>query len=199
MTETVTKLILLRHGEVEGSKRLVGHTDAPLSEAGREGVRLAAGKLSGTHFDALYSSDLSRSVESASIVGAPLKLSPCRITELRELYMGEWDGITAEEVIKRWPEEISRWWNDPVSYRTPGGEGLSDLHARVIPALESILDAHRGQTICLVAHGGVNRVILFHAMGLALARYYTVSQDYACINRLRYFGDGKIVVDLING
>lgn len=199
MKEKVTKLILLRHGEVEGSKRLVGHTDAPLSEAGREGVRAAALKLAGTHIDALYSSDLSRSVESASIIGAGRELKPRRVERFRELHMGEWDGITASEVLERWPEEITRWWSDPVGYRTPGGEGLNDLHARVIPALEEMLADHAGQTVCLVAHGGVNRIILFHAMGLALSRYYTVSQDYACINRLRYFSDGKVVVDLING
>jgi broad specificity phosphatase PhoE len=62
-----------------------------------------------------------------------------------------------------------------------------------------MLARHKGETICLVAHGGVNRVILFDALGLALSRYYAVSQDYGCLNRLRYFEDGATVVDLVNG
>lgn len=199
MAENTTTLILVRHGDVEGGKLLLGHTDSPLSDEGRQAVRLTAAKLASTKIDALYSSDLSRSVESASIIGEARGLPATRVSAFRELHMGEWDGLHTSEVFKTQREELDRWWRDPAGYRTPGGEGLADLHARVVPALMEVVERHRGETVCLVAHGGVNRVILFAAMGLSLSNYYTVSQDYACVNRLRYFGDGRAVVDLING
>ena len=194
-----TNLIIVRHGHVEGAKRLIGHTDAPLSDNGRQQLKRTAEKLKETPIDALYSSDLARAVESAEIIGEGRGLAHVRLPGLRELFMGAWDGITVEELIKSDPDAITRWWDDPSVFATPGGEGLQDLRKRVLPELEKILKEHSGETVCVVAHGGVNRIILFEAMGLPLKRYYSVSQDYGCINKVRYFDDGKVVVDLVNG
>lgn len=199
MNSKATTLILVRHGHVVGEKLLVGHTDVPLSEPGREGVRATAKRLSTENISALYSSDLSRSVESASIIGGHHKLTPVQLPAFRELYMGRWDGKPMEEVWKTDEELIRGWWADPSAFKTPEGESLGDLRARVVPALHELVERHVGETVCLVAHGGVNRVILFEVMNLPLKRYYTVSQDYACVNRIRFFDDGKRVVDLMNG
>lgn len=194
-----TTLILVRHGRVEGYKRLIGHTDPPLDNEGISTLRNTAVKLDNTEIHALYSSDLVRSVTSAEIIGDGRGLKPVALPALRELYMGLWDGITVSEVMEKHPGAISKWWEDPSVFRTPEGESLGDLRARVVPEMNSILERHKGETVCVVAHGGVNRVVLFEAMGLPLSRYYSISQDYGCINRLRYFGDGKVVVDLMNG
>ena len=199
MNQVATNVILLRHGMVEGEKRLVGHTDVPLCDEGREGVRATRDKLAGAKIDVFYSSDLSRATETTQIVaegrGIPHHTDP----DLRELNMGLWDGLYVEEVMKTHLERIKEWWRDPSLFRTPEGESLEDLKARVLPSFRRIVKNHPGQTVCVVAHGGVNRVILFDAMGLTLKRYYNVSQDYACINKIRYFADGEVVVDLVNG
>lgn len=199
MFKNPTTLVLLRHGRVVGEQRLLGHTDAPLSDEGREGVRVSAKRLTDTRFDAVYSSDLCRSYETASIVALGRELEVTGIAAFRELNMGLWDGLTTKEVLEKHGERIKEWWRDPSLFRTPEGESLLDLAQRVLPALEEVLARHRGETICLVGHGGVNRVILFAAMNLSLKSYYSVSQDYACINRIRYFEDGNSVVDLVNG
>jgi len=189
----------MRHGMVEGEKRLLGHTDAPLSDAGRNGVRRVAKRLEETAIDALYSSDLARTMETASIINEGRGLLATALPAFRELFMGEWDGLEAAEVMSSNPERIREWWSDPSRFRTPNGESLQDLRLRVVPELLRVVASHQGQTVCLVAHGGVNRVILFEAMGLSLKSYYTVSQEYACVNRIRYFSDGAVVVDLVNG
>lgn len=184
---------------MEGYKRLIGHTDPPLDNEGICTLRNTAGKLENSEIDALYSSDLMRAVASAEIIGDGRGLKPVARPSLRELYMGLWDGISVSEVMEKHPGAIKEWWDDPSMFRTPEGESLSDLRARVLPELKDILERHKGETVCMVAHGGVNRVILFEAMGLPLSRYYSISQDYGCINRIRYFEDGKVVVDLMNG
>jgi len=199
MVHTATKLILVRHGEVEGGPRLLGHADPQLSMKGRATLAATARRLVDEKIDALYSSDLIRTVESARIIAEGREVAHRKVPALRELDMGEWDGRTISEVRASDRERIGKWWDDPVNYATPGGESLGNLRERVVPALEEILKAHPGQTVCLVAHGGTNRVVLFETLGLSLAKYYTVSQDYGCINRLRYFEDGMGVVDLING
>ena len=76
---------------------------------------------------------------------------------------------------------------------------MAQLRDRVLPALERLIETHRGETVALVAHGGVNRVILFEAMGLTLQQFHTVNQRYGCINRIRYFQDGNALVELMNG
>lgn len=108
-----------------------------------------------------------------------------------------WEGLNIGQVEERFPGALDERRRNIVEYRVPEGESIGDLAARVIPAVKEILDAHHGKNIVLVAHGGVNRVILADAMNLDLNNFYSVEQDFGCFNVIDYF-PGFAVVKLMN-
>ncbi len=194
-----TELILVRHGETLLKDALLGRTDAPLSIQGRETINNVANRLAGERLCAIYSSDLRRACQSAEIIAHGRNLPIVEVPALREMNMGKWDGRSFGEIMQSEPEALGRFWSDVENQRAPAGESLSDLKGRVLPCLKEIVKRHVGERICVVAHGGVNRVILFEALGLSLANYYSVEQKYGALNRIRYFGDGNSLVALVNG
>ena len=80
----------------------------------------------------------------------------------------------------------------------PGGESFRDAAQRVLPEVGRLLDSHPGQNVALVAHGGVNRIILLDALGASLDKVFCLEQDYACLNVIDYFADGYRTVRLMN-
>lgn len=194
-----TRLYLVRHGEVEGERVLHGHVDVALTARGVAQLAAVGARLSSAALHAVYSSDLQRSRQGAEAVAAPHALPVTENPAFRELAMGEWDGRPFREVWDTDRERLEAWWADIEGYVLPGGESLRLLAARVLPALAALLARHPGETVCLVAHGGVNRVILFDALGLPLTHYHKLVQDYGCVNVLEYHADGNRVVHLVNG
>src|SRR5512147_1439895 len=121
-----TRVYLMRHGEVEnsGEKRYNGHIDIDITHRGVEQMHRLAGLLAEKQLSAVYSSDLIRSVRGARIIaeGRGLIFTPVR--ELRERSVGAWEGLTAEEIRERYPEEYAAWRSDLLNYRPPRGECL---------------------------------------------------------------------------
>jgi alpha-ribazole phosphatase len=197
--EAPTRLFLVRHGEVEGDGVLHGHVDVPLTAKGVAQLQAVAERLSQEPIAALYSSDLQRARTGAELIGRGRAI-PLRVeAAFRELHMGAWDGRSFEELMERDGEGLKTWWRELESFVLPGGESLGQLRDRVLPALKDVLDRHEGETVCLVAHGGVNRVILFDLLGIPLAHYHKIAQDYGCVNLVEYHPDSRIVVRRING
>jgi broad specificity phosphatase PhoE len=194
-----TRLFLVRHGEVEGEGVLHGHVDVALTPRGRRQLGTVAERLRAEPLSAVYCSDLQRSRIGAELVARGRQLPVLPRPAFRELHMGEWDGKGVAELWRDDRERIERWWANLESFALPGGESLSDLNERILSALRTVLAEHREESICLVAHGGVNRVILFEALGLPLSRYHKLAQDYGCLNIIDYYPDGNAVVRLING
>ena len=134
-----------------------------------------------------------------AIICAPLGITPVLKPQLRELNIGIWEGMTWAEIIARYPQQWQARLDDIVNYRVPEGENLLDLAARALPALEEIVRSHRGESVLIVGHGGMNRVLLLNAIGAPLAALFTIEQNYACLNIIDYYEDGKTVVHLLNG
>lgn len=179
--------------------RYNGHTDVEITDIGVLQMERVAEFLSVEPVTALYSSDLKRAVRGAEIIGRVLGISPVKVPALRELHLGRWEGLTREEAAERYPEEASFSFRDLARDKVKGGESLVDLGGRVIPALKDIIERHVGESVCVVAHGGVNRVILTEAMGLPIENFFRIEQDYGCLNLIEYFRDGVKVVKLLNG
>jgi len=196
-----TRIYLVRHGEIAGSGefRYNGQTEVPLTANGLEQYHQLAERLSGNPVSACYTSDLSRCVQGARIICSQWGLEPILKTELRELNFGNWEGMTWNELVERFPEEWQARLDDIVGYRVPGGENLHDLQTRLMPAIAEITDRHRGGEVVVVGHGGVNRVILLSALGAPLASMFRIEQDYGCLNIIDYYADGHPVVKLLNG
>lgn len=200
MTEK-TRIHLLRHGEVQGAgvPRYNGHIDVPLSPRGVGQYHDLRQRFPQGSIAACYCSDLTRCVTGARILGEHLGVEPVIDRNLRELSVGVWEGKTWAELMENHPDQWQARLADLVNYRPPGGENLLDLESRVMPVIWQIVASHRGQEVVVVAHGGVNRVILLSALGAPLANLFALEQTYACVNVIDYFADGKSVVKLVNG
>jgi broad specificity phosphatase PhoE len=177
---------LLRHGEVQGaeSRRFIGHLDVPLSALGERQCRAQALALGGTPLAAVFSSDLVRARRSAEIIAAPHGLDPVAIPALREMSMGRWEGLTAEEIRRREPEAFVDWMARVGEFAFPEGESAPDLLARAWPALTSIAARFAGQAVAIVAHGGTNRALICRALGAPLVRLLGFGQDYGALSLL---------------
>jgi broad specificity phosphatase PhoE len=177
--------------------RFIGHLDVPLSPLGIAQIEALAGRLRGIALDAIYCSDLTRTRHSAEILAAPHRLVPVHDPALREFAMGEWDGLTAEQIRARDARAFDAWMADVGRFQFPGGESLPDLVARAVPAFEALVARHPGGTVALVAHGGSNRAILCHALGLGPERLLALGQDYAALSILERTA-GRWALRLLN-
>lgn len=184
-------LYLIRHGSVVDAerRRFIGHLDVPLSSLGETQMASLASRLASVPLEAVYASDLSRARRSAEIVAAPHGLTPRVDPAFREMSMGRWEGLTADQITARDPEAFREWMARIVEFPFPGGESLLDLDARAWPAFERVLADHGGAHVALVAHGGTNRVLLCRALDLALERALSLGQDYAALSILELAGD----------
>jgi len=197
----VTRIYLMRHGEVQnsGERRYNGHINIDITENGREQMRRLAGMLAGKDIAAVYSSDLIRTVRGAEIISGRLGLTYTPLRDLRERSVGAWEGLTAEEIRDRFPEEYIAWRADLLNFRPPGGECLLDVRERVLPAYRKLVRSHPGQEVAMVLHGGVNRVIIADALGLDLMNLFRIDQSFGALNIVDHFDDGMTVIKLING
>jgi alpha-ribazole phosphatase len=207
-----TTLYLVRHGETEGAevKRYKGSIDIPLSERGERQIEQVSAfilkdlqKCSEPPSPpklpkAVYCSDLQRAIRSAEIIARPYSLDPVIVPSLRERNFGIWEGMSFDEIRKKYPEEFDAWAGNPLRFSPMQGESTFAMKERVIQAFEKIIVNHKGDSIAIVSHGGVNRIILCHTLGISLENIFRVEQDYAALNILE-FRDRYPVVKLMNG
>ncbi len=188
------RIYLLRHGHVDsgGQRRYIGRTDLPLSPRGQEQARGLARDLAASGATRIYASDLRRAQDTARIIAAALGLKVILEPALREIDLGAWEGLTMDTVRHRDPESYRRRGEDLAGFRPPGGESFTDLARRVVPAFERIAASTRGAAI-IVAHAGVNRVLLCHLLAKPLRQLFDQDQDHAAVTRIDYHGPRPVV------
>ncbi|HWQ74525.1 MAG TPA: alpha-ribazole phosphatase [Syntrophomonas sp.] len=161
------KVLLLRHGQTEWNvqHKYQGQTDIELNENGREQAAKVGRYLrENENIEAIYCSDLSRSRETAELIGHELQL-PIRIDKrLRERGFGHWEGMTYEEVCRLYPQEAESWQKDSMIGKVPGGESVVEILDRSLPLLDELAQKHRG-TVLVVSHGGLIKTVLNHLHG----------------------------------
>ncbi len=198
------ELFLIRHGTTTLPDHFIGETDVPLSPVGIRELQVLSEAIvrrfltSERPLSAIYSSNLQRSIESARILAEMSGLRPRVVPDLREIGFGVWEGLTYEQILERYPEELSAWKKAFNRRRPPGGESMATLRKRVLRALDEILAGHKdGERLAIVAHGGVNRVILCHFLGLPLNRIFSLGQQHGAMNVIE-LRDGRAVVRVLN-
>lgn len=179
------------------TRRFIGHLDVPLSPLGVAQLQALSRRLRPTPLEAIYCSDLLRTRHSAEILAAPHRLTPVPDPALREFAMGEWDGLTAEQIRALDGRAFDAWMADVGRFQFPAGESLPDLVARAVPAFEALVARHLGGTVAVVAHGGSNRAILCHALGLGPERLLALGQDYAALSVIELCG-GRWTLRVLN-
>ncbi len=195
-----TRMLLLRHGEVANIKEWIynGHNDVDLSEDGVKQYETIAERLKDVPIKAVYSSDLLRASRGGEMIAAKHGLSVIKCSELRELHYGIWEGQTVSHIRKTYAEEVKQRYADIANYRVEGGETLVELAARVLPKIEALLMAHLGETILVVAHGGVNRIILLDILNSSLQNFYSLQQSFGGLNIIDYYETGHKQIELAN-
>ena len=185
-----SELILIRHGVTAWNKerRFQGHVDIPLDAQGEQQA-LALGKFmrSQAKPDALFASDLSRTIATAKPMAEafamPLQLAP----EWRERHYGSFEGLDHAELTAQYPQEFDRWRARELDFPLPGGgESVRDFHARIVGALQimSLRFEAGAKRIVVVTHGGVLGCVYRIAMGLAANDLIKVPMENTGVNRL---------------
>jgi len=174
-------IYLLRHGEIdtEGGRRFIGQLDIGLTEEGKKQAERWRKKLSEIRFDLIYSSDLIRCSETAGIIDAGNNIIFSK--ELREIDLGEWDGLYISEVKNDRREEWEARGTDIVGYTPPGGESFIDLKNRVSPVFNELLKK-KTENILVITHAGVIRTIICSLLEIPFAKLFSIGLDYAGMN-----------------
>jgi len=195
----MTRFVLVRHGQTEWNReeRFRGRADVPLNETGlaqaaATGARVAAEWRPA----AVYSSPLSRAARTAEAVARPHGLPVVMLAGLMDIDYGQWQGLSPEEVRQKWPEELAAWFDTPQEARIPGGETLDDLRLRAMSAVRDLAGTHAEQTIVLVGHTVVNRIILLAVLGLGHDRFWRLRQEPCALNVFEWDRADFVLVSL---
>lgn len=197
---TVTRILAIRHGETAWNveTRLQGHTDIALNARGRWQAERVAQALADEEIAAVYSSDLSRARATAEAIALRCTHPQARTVRptpgLRERGFGTLEGHTYAQIAERWPQDSERWRRRDPHFAPPGGESLLQVRARVAETLQALSQAHIGEQIVLVAHGGVLDTLYRLATGQDVQAPRTWELGNAAINRLLWTGDRLSVV-----
>ncbi|MFO1273000.1 MAG: histidine phosphatase family protein [Rubrivivax sp.] len=196
MSDAATRVVVVRHGETDWNveQRVQGQLDVPLNANGRRQAERLAAALADEGLAALYSSDLSRAADTAAAVARRAGLPVQHAPGLRERGFGHLEGMTWREIEQRHPEAALRWRRRDPAFGPGGGEVLADFYARCVAAAAALAARHAGQTIALVAHGGVLDCLYRAATRIALDAPRTWQLGNASINRLLATGEGFTLV-----
>ncbi|WHZ11351.1 MAG: hypothetical protein OJF60_001790 [Burkholderiaceae bacterium] len=186
------RIILARHGHVDwiAPERFRGRADLSLSSLGeRQAVALGRRIAQSWKPDAIYASPLLRCVHTGEAIARATGIRSAALDDLVDIDYGQWQGLTREEVRSRWPDELQTWLAAPDLALIPSGETLADVLVRTLKVLRLVLREHGDQTVVLVGHDSINRVLLLRFLGLPLARYWRIKQEPCCVNEIEIDGD----------
>jgi probable phosphoglycerate mutase len=195
------KIFIVRHGETEWNrtKRFQGISDIPLNERGKAQAEALAHALKDDAIDVVYSSPLIRAKETARAVHHFHPSSLFFEEEgLREMNLGEFEGIKAKEWGEQYPEFSEKWRESPSSIQLPGGESLKGVQIRAVQTLDRIIKYHLPETTLLIcSHNFVIHAILCHALEISLDNFREIKQETAALNLLSA-RDNHLKVEKIN-
>lgn len=184
-----TRLYLIRHGatQLTADGRFSGSVGVELSEEGRWQAAQLGERLRNEAICTIYCSPLSRSYDTARIIGEECRLAPIARDGLREISHGHWEGLTRAEVETRFPAEYAAWEEDPFTFAPEGGESGVAVLARALPVMREIVTAHAGERVAVVSHKATIRLLLSSVLGFDARGYRDrLDQAPACLNVLDF-------------
>jgi phosphoserine phosphatase len=196
----VTKILLVRHGHVEGIRpeRFRGRADLALTAEGRAEAEQTARRIAATwRPTAIYTSPLSRCVATGAAIASACHIEAHARDDLADIDYGTWQFKTFDEARADDPDLFAAWFATPQLIRFPGGESLQDVVARTSDALRHALAQHGGDTVVLVGHDSVNRALLLQLLDQPLSAYWRLAQSPCCINEIDIAG-GRVEILRIN-
>ena len=183
-----TQIDLIRHGEPVGGKRYRGRLDDPLSEKGWQQMWAAVGEHH--PWDQIVCSSLSRCAEFAQQLGDRWQIPVAIEADLVEIGFGKWEGRTAADLYEEDPDQLLKFWQDPVRFHPPGAEPLEDFSTRIVTAWEGIVSQYQGKHLLLVGHAGQMRMVISHLLAIPFERMFRIQIENAGICRIVIDGEG---------
>jgi broad specificity phosphatase PhoE len=181
----MTRFVLVRHGQTEWNRveRFRGRADVPLNDVGLAQAAAAGRRVAEEwRLAAVYASPLSRAYVTAEAISLRCGRPAAPLAGVLDIDYGEWQGLTPDEVASRWPDLLHAWYTTPQTVQIPGGESLAGLRERAMAAIRELANRHGDETVAVVSHTVVNRVILLAILGLGNERFWRLGQDNCAIN-----------------
>lgn len=191
---TIKRVIFIRPGETDWNRldRWQGWVACPLNAHGRAQADSLANFLRNIGLSALYASDLRRAAETAAIISEKLGYEPIYDERLRERQIGDWQGLSLEEVRAWYPEDYTQLVAAPEDFKVPGGESLKEVKARMLAAFHDIVAADKAETVAIVSHTVTIRTLLTGLMPEYQPRNLLL--DNTAVTTIRPEGDGWVIV-----
>ena len=192
-------LVVVRHGRTRWNleERFRGRSELALDEVGMKQAETAGKSLARYQPRAIYASPLERAARTAEIIGQGLGLEAVALPQLIDMDFGDWTGLTLEEGARKDGQLYKLWQKAPHRARFPGGEGLAEVRERVEAAVAMVREKHPEETVVLVSHKVVCKVLVLALLGLDNSRFWQVEQDLAAISVFD-FRQGRASAQLIN-
>ena len=197
----MTRLVITRHGQslANAQCRFAGHSDFDLSELGHRQAQITAEYICANEkIDVIYSSDLSRAYNTARPTAERLGMEIITTEELREIFAGEWEGITTDELAIRYAEDFGIWKNHYAASRPTGGESTAEVYRRVLKTVSDIASRHDGQTVLISTHATLVRALSAHAQGLDETRVGEIPFTHNASINVFTFEDGKLTPEKLD-
>ena len=183
----MTEITLIRHGETEWNVGEIfrGRIDIELNETGIKQAELLAEYLSKAKVGAIYSSPLKRALKTAEIIARYHKLEVDIAPGLIDFNYGKWQGLSHQEVKDKYKELYGEWINRPDRVKMPAGESLEDVRKRAMDVVNDVIARYK-ETVVLVSHRVVNKVLICALLGLDDSHFWNIKQDMCGITTFTY-------------
>jgi broad specificity phosphatase PhoE len=196
-----TRIVLVRHGQTAWNRevRFRGRADLPLDDFGLKQAE-ATGRYLAARWpaDVVYASPMERAMQTAAAIADVHGLTAQPFDGLLDIDFGEWQGQSPDEVEKRYPELLRAWFETPHTVHVPGGESLDDVRDRVVSGLDRVIQRHPDETVAMVGHTVVNRVLLCAVLGLGNEHFWRLQQETCAVNVFDAERDGTFTIVVLN-
>ena len=195
----MTSIYLVRHGQTAWNKEEVfrGRTDIPLDETGLKQAELAAQYFKKIEIHSVYSSPLARASETAEAIARVRHLKVKPLEAITDMSFGNWEGHPHQEIRKIDAATYRQWVESPHLARLPGGETLDEVRTRSMSALEELIRDYPKESLVLVSHRVICKVLICAILGLDNSHFWQISQDTTAINLIQH-RNGKYILSLLN-
>jgi alpha-ribazole phosphatase len=184
----MSRVLFIRHAETEMAGRFCGHSDPDVNAQGQAQLARLAEVLSMETIEAVYSSDLRRAQSTAHAIAASRKVPVTLRRALREIRFGEWEGLSWGQIEQMDPEYARRWVDGYPHVTAPAAETFRSFEARVLEEVNDLIGRDT-ESIAVVTHAGVLRVVLRHLQGCSEQEAWQQTQPYCCV--VRYEAKGE--------
>ncbi len=195
----MTTILLVRHGQTEWNRieRFRGRVDIELNSNGFIQAQKTANRIH-RHWqpEVIFSSPLKRAMQTAHAISELTNVQVEPTPDLVDINYGEWQGLTPEETRLRWPDQLDTWYKHPERVQIPGGENLLEVQSRAMSIIGNVAKSYPNNTIIMVSHTVVNRLILLGSLDTGIEHFWQIRQEPCAINIIDAKDDDYSLVTL---